>query len=112
MIPQTPPRTAKESLTDMGNHIEGLEALANELASELATLAMATLPDGKHRARLLAAARKQPLASAFPEDYHIGGEAPEVAKLISKALGSAACMAREVEELKQLRMEPFKRQAA
>lgn len=115
MISQTPPRTHKEALQDMGNTLNDLNGLVRMLTQELAAIAMAALPDDRDRAQLVAACNKEPFSDAMADDYGLTrnfddhSAVPVLARLLSDAIGSAADIAREVKELKALRREPFGR---
>lgn len=118
MIPQTPPRTAKESLIDMGSHLQDIAGLLDGLTRELAAVAKAALPEGRNRSRLVAACEKRPFWDAMSDDYCAVSESgawgespPQMAKLLSDAIGSAADIARELKELKALQRQPFTRRA-
>jgi hypothetical protein len=105
MIPQTPHRTHKEALQDMGCKLSDLDGLTALLVSEIEALALATLPDGRERAKLLAACN----AKLVDEPARVlAGDASPVALAIQEILVTAAEMLRGLEELKALRREPFK----
>jgi hypothetical protein len=106
---QTPPRTHKEALQDMGNKLLALRGLASNLAShEVPALAMAALPDGCEQAKLLAACN----AKLADEPARVlAGDASPAALAIQEIVVTAAAMLRDLEELEALRREPFKAMA-
>lgn len=103
---QTPPHTHKEALQDMGRKLSELRGLARNLAShEVPALAMAALPDGRERAKLLAACN----ANLVDEPAQVlAGDASPAALAVQEILVTAAAMLRDLEELEALRREPFK----
>ncbi len=103
---QTPPRTHKEALQDMGDKLRNLRGLALNLAShEVPALAMAALPDGRERAKLLAACN----ANLADEPARVlAGNASPAALAVQEILVTAAEMLRGLEALEALRREPFK----
>jgi nitroreductase len=102
---QNPPRTHKEVLQDMGHHLTVLRSLARNLAErELPALALAALPDGRERVRLLAAC-----ASNLAEEPArvLPGDASATALAMQEILVTAAAMLSDLEGLDALRREPF-----